>query len=70
MEEKKKINLTVVVLNCLCAIIWDINLIVNLIQGYSDTFLLVLHVFCAIAWSFCGIVWTIRYIKDKRNPKI
>lgn len=44
MEEKKKVNLAVVVINCICAVVWNINLFVDLAYGYTNSVSYGLHI--------------------------
>lgn len=67
MNEKKKVNLAVVIINCICAVVWNINLFVDLAYGYTNSVSYVLHILCAIAWDICAIIWIIRYLKYKRG---
>ena len=36
MNNEKKISLSAVVINCICAIVWNVNLLVDLVYGYSN----------------------------------
>ena len=67
MDDKKRVNLTVVIINCICAVVWNINLFVDLTYGYTNSISFVLHIICAIAWDICAIVWVVRYINTKKN---
>lgn len=67
MEEKKKVNLAVVVINCICAVVWNINLFVDLAYGYTNSVSYGLHILCAIVWDVCAIIWIFRYLKYKRE---
>lgn len=69
MEDKKKVNLTVVILNCICTVVWNINLFVDLAYGYTNSVSFVLHIICAVAWDVCAIVWIFRYRKSKKDNK-
>ena len=67
MDNKKKTNFTVMIINCICAVVWSINLFVDLTYGYTNSISFVLHIICAIAWDICAIVWVVRYINTKKN---
>lgn len=67
MDDNKKVSIEVVIINCICAVVWNINLFVDLVYGYINAVLFVLHIVCAIAWDICAVVWIIRYLKSKKN---
>lgn len=67
MSYKKKASLFSVVINCICAIIWNLNLFVDLVYGYSNYVLFYLHIACAIIWDICAIYLIIRYGKYKKQ---
>lgn len=64
MENNRKVTLGLVVLNALCAVIWTILTIEDIIEG-NETGVLVLHSFCAVIWLIVAILNYIRY----RNVK-
>lgn len=65
MEEKKKFSLKVVIISCVCAVVWDLNLVLDLVYGYSNKASLVLHILCSIAWSIFAIGCITRYFCDR-----
>ena len=67
MDDKKRVNLAVVIINCICAVLWNINLFVDLTYGYTNSVSFTLHIICAIAWDICAIAWILRYLKSKKN---
>ncbi len=67
MDKNKKVSIAAVVLNCICAVVWNINLFIDLSYGFTNTSSFVLHIICAVMWDFCAIMWIIRYIKSKEN---
>ena len=67
MDDKKKVSIAVVIINCICAVVWNINLFVALAYGYTNPVSFVLHIVCPIAWDICAVVWIIRYVKSKKN---
>ena len=54
---------TAMVLNCICALIWNINVFVDLAYGFPD----LLRIMCAIVWDLCAVMWIFRYIKSKKD---
>ena len=69
MEEKKNVSLTGVILKCICAIGWDINLFVAIAFRDTNSMSFVLRGFCAIGWTVVAIIWICRYIKFKKGSK-
>ena len=67
--ERKKTNLPVVIINCICARIWNAHLIVDIVYGYTSTVMFVLHVVCAIVWDLCAVIWIFRYLRSKKNEE-
>ena len=64
MEKKKTVSTRVaMILNCICAAIWNIHVFVDFAYGFPNA----LHILCAIVWDFCAVVWVIRYLKSKDN---
>ncbi len=63
MDKKK--NTAVMIITCICAVVWNINLFVDLIYGYTNTVSFVLHIICAVVWDICAVVWIIRCFKCK-----
>lgn len=67
MDDKKKVSIAVVIINCICAVVWTINLIIDLTFGYTNSISFVLHIICAIGWWICAVVWILRYLKSKKD---
>ena len=67
MDKKKSVSPALVVLMCINAVIWNINLLLDLIRGYTSTGTLILHIVCAIAWDICAIAWVLYYLKSKKT---
>ena len=65
MKEKKPVSLLVVILNCLCAVLWTVNCVMGLMNGNVRG----LDVFCAVVWCFCAAVWLKRYWDQKNNEE-
>ena len=64
MDKKKTVSTSVaMILNCICAIVWNINVFIDLAYGFPN----VLHIICAIIWDFCAVVWILQFIKSKKN---
>ena len=69
MEENKKVSMAVVILDCICAVLWVIIFIINFTHEYKDSVQLVLQFMCAVCWSFVTIINVFRYYKFKKNNK-
>ena len=69
MGDKKKMSIAVMVITCICAVVWNINLFVNLAYGYTNSVSFVLHIICAIEWDICAVVWILHYRKSKEDNK-
>ena len=67
MNEKKPVSKAVVIITCFCAVVWNINLFLDLVYGYTNTVSFVLHIVCAVVWDFCAVVWILRYRSAKKN---
>ena len=66
MEDKKKVSLAPVIINSLCAVVWCVNVFLDLTSGTPDRVSLVLHSVCAVLWSISATLWVAKYIKSKR----
>ena len=40
IEEKKNVSIAVAILNCICAVLWIINLIIDFTHGYTDSLII------------------------------
>ena len=67
MDDKKNVNITVVIITCICAVVWNINLFLDFAYGYTNSVSFVLHIICAIVWDICAIVWIVRYLNTKKK---
>ena len=67
MDNQQKVSLAVVIINCICAVVWNINFFVDLVYGYTNSVSFVLHIICAIVWDICASVWILRYRKSKKS---
>ena len=67
MDNKKKVSLAVVIINCLCAVLWNVTLFLDLVNGYTDSVAFMLHIVCAIVWDACAVIWIIRYKKSQKQ---
>ena len=66
MEDKKKVSMVPAIINSLCAVVWSINVFLDLTSGTPDRVSLVLHSICAVFWSISAALWIVQYIKSKR----
>ena len=64
MKNTRKITKTTLVLNVLCAVIWTILAVMNLIDGASNTLVFV-YILCAVVWFIAAIMNYIRYTREK-----
>lgn len=64
---EKKTSFVAVILNCFCAVVWIILVVLDLAIGYTSTVSFVLHFFCAVVWTISAVLWIRRYWKSKRN---
>lgn len=67
--KETKVKLSLVVINCFCAIVWNLNLFIDLFYGYTDRTSLILHILCAILWDISAVTWLIRYRKSKKEDE-
>jgi hypothetical protein len=67
MDDKKKASLVPAISYSLCAIVWCVNVFLDLTSGTPDTVSVVLHGICAVFWSISAVIWIVQYIKSKRN---
>lgn len=65
MKEKRPVSLFVVVMNCLCAVLWTVNCVKGLLNGNVRG----LDVACAIVWCICAAVWIKRYLDQKKSEE-
>ncbi|MBQ6874967.1 MAG: hypothetical protein IJN46_01890 [Lachnospiraceae bacterium] len=69
MNKKEPVSLALVIINCACAVIWNINLFVDLAKGSTNTLTFVLHILCAILWDICAVAWVLRYRNCKKGKE-
>jgi len=65
--KSKKISLSAVVINCICALVWNLNLFVDFVYGYSNNVSFYLHIACAVIWDICSIYLIVRYKKQQKD---
>lgn len=65
MEKKNTVGLAVVILNSLCAGVWNINVLIDLAYGFPNA----AHIFCAIVWNIVSVIWIVRFIKSKQGKE-
>ena len=69
MNNKKKVSIAYVTIHWVIAVVWIITLFVDLTHEYVNSESFRVHIFCAITWNICAIVWTVRYLGYKRYNK-
>lgn len=65
MDNQKPVSIGIVMINCFCAVIWNINMIMDFVYSEPNA----LRIICAIAWDICAVAWILRYRKSKNNEK-
>ena len=66
MEKKTNVSMAVaMVLNCLCAIVWNVHVFIDLTYGFPN----MLNIICAVAWDICAVIWVVRFINSKKGSK-
>lgn len=71
MKRKNGLEIAVGVLNWICAAMWIVSTIVGFVRGYRSVASLLVHLFCALGWSFCALMWTLRFRRRERElPKL
>ena len=63
MDKKKTVGLPIVIINCVCAVVWNISVFVDLAYSFPN----VLHIICAIVWDACAVIWILRYLKARKT---
>ena len=67
MDKKKTVSTKVaMILNCICAVVWNINVFVDLAYGFPS----LLHIICAIVWDICACVWVVHFVKAKKYSRV
>lgn len=59
--KKNWLEITTGILNWVIALGWIVSAIVGFVQGYRTVGSMLVHVFCALGWSFCAVMWTLRF---------
>lgn len=67
MDGKKKIDFAAMIEYCICAVIWDISLIFDLVTKQTRTGIIVLHIVCTTIFDIVAIGSILRYRKSKRE---
>ena len=67
MGEKKNVSKFSVIIYCIGAVIWNINLFLDLAYGNTDSGSFILHIVCAIAWDIMAVAWILYYLKFKKD---
>ena len=64
MDKKKTVRILVnMIMVCICAMVWNINVIAGFAYAYS----LGGRIFTAIGWDIVAGIWVFRYIKSRKN---
>ena len=66
MKDNKKSMITMIIF-IICAFVWNMILLEEFLSGDINSKSFIIHIICAIVWDFNAIVWTIRYIKSKKD---
>lgn len=64
MNNHRKVTFGLVVLNALCAIIWGVLAVGDIVES-KEKGLLIMHSICAVIWTFTAIMNYIRYRREK-----
>lgn len=67
MDEKRKVSRTEAITYCICAVIWNINWILDLIYGNTDSQSFMWHIGFAVVWNVLAVVCVLRYRKSKKD---
>lgn len=67
MDEKRKVNRAEAITKGICAVIWNINWILDLLYGNTDTKSFIWHIVMAVVWDILAVVWVLRYRKSKKD---
>lgn len=67
MDEKRKVSRAEAITNCVCAVIWNVNWILDLIYGNTDSQSFMWHIMFAVVWNVLAVVWVLRYRKSKKD---
>ena len=65
MKDKK--TSIIMIIFIVCAVVWNMILLEEFLSGDINSKSFIIHIICAIVWDLNAIVWTIRYIKSKKN---
>ena len=64
---EKKVSLPTVVTSVLCAVVWDIVLLVHLLYHGINGTPFFLRFVCAIVWTVSAVAWVKRYRRWRRE---
>lgn len=67
MDEKNKVSKASVIMYCICAVIWNINWLLDLIYGNTDTKSFFWHIVFAVVGDILAVVWILCYRKSKKD---
>ena len=56
MDEKRKVSRAEAITNCVSAVIWNVNWILDLIYGNTDAQSFMWHIMFAVVWNVLAVV--------------
>ena len=69
MKKKTAVSMSLIILNCLNAILWITNLLLYLTEQETEPKLLLLKIVCAVLWSITALLSFLRYRKEKNTTE-
>lgn len=67
MDEKRKVTKTEAIMYCICAVAWNMNLLLDIAYGNTNSKSFVWHIVFAVVWNVLAVVWVLRYWKSKKD---
>lgn len=67
MDEKKEVSRADVIMNCIGAVAWNINLFLDLAYGNTNSTSFVWHIVFAVVWDILAVARVLRYLKSKTD---
>jgi len=65
MKKKTAVDMSLIIVNCLNAVLWIANLVLYLAEQAIETKLLLFKIVCAVIWSITALQSILRYRKEK-----
>lgn len=65
MKKKTAVNMSLIIVNCLNAVLWIANLVLYLAEQATEPKLLLFKIVCAVLWSIAALISILRYRKEK-----